>query len=163
LAHDHHSASSAVFPDEKFVVVANLYDGLDWYNISDRTCSRSVPLRINHNVPIPVLLVDGGKVLVVGGTSGSAKVLDSHTVETIQTLEHNRKKLFMIKAHSIVLIKILIFQPTISSKHWYALTPPSICNNFIMAYRHFTSRKKLGRGTSQVERLSRSFRYGHRN
>ena len=85
------SASSAVSPDEKVVVVANLYDGLDWYKIPDRTFSRSVPLRINYNVPIPVLLVDGGKILLVGGTSGTVKVLDANTAETIQTLEHDRK------------------------------------------------------------------------
>ena len=86
------SASSAVSPDEKVVVVANLYDGLDWYSIPDRTFSRSVPLHINHNVPIPVLLVDGGKTLLVGGTSGNVKVLDAHTAETIQKLDHDCTK-----------------------------------------------------------------------
>lgn len=76
--------------DEKVIIVANLYDGLDWYNIPDRTFSRSVPLRINHNVPIPVLLVDGGNTLLVGGTSGSVKILNPHTAETIQALDHTR-------------------------------------------------------------------------
>ena len=71
--------------------MANLYDGLDWYKISDRTFSRSVPLRINHNVPIPVLLVDDGKTLLVGGTSGNVKILDARTAETVQTLDHDRK------------------------------------------------------------------------
>lgn len=85
-----HRASSAVSPDEKVIVVANLYDGLDWYKIPDRSFSRSVPLRINRNLPIPVLLVDGGKTLLVGSTSGNVKVLDAHTAETIQTLEHDR-------------------------------------------------------------------------
>ena len=83
------SASSAVSLDEKVVVVANLYDGLDWYSIPDRTFGRSVPFRINHNVPIPVLLIDNGKALLVGGTSGNATILDAHTAETIQTLEHD--------------------------------------------------------------------------
>ena len=100
-----HSASSAVSPDEKVVVVANLYDGLDWYKIPDRTFSRSVPLRINHNVPIPVLLVDRGKTLLVGGTSGNVKVLDAHTAETIQTLDHDRKKFLTVK-YSIILTRI---------------------------------------------------------
>lgn len=70
--------------------MANLYDGLDWYNITDRTFSRSVPLRINHNVPIPILLADGGNALLVGGTSGTIKILNTHTAETIQTLDHTR-------------------------------------------------------------------------
>jgi len=86
------SASSAVSPNEKFVVVANLYDGLDWYKLPERTFSRSVPLRITRNVPIPVLLVDEGKTLLVGGTAGNVKVLDAHTAETVQTLDHDRRK-----------------------------------------------------------------------
>ena len=84
-----HGASSAVSPDEKVIVVTNLYDGLDWYKIPDRCFSRSVPLRINQNLPIPVLLADGGKVLIVGSTSGNVKVLDAHTAETTQTLAHD--------------------------------------------------------------------------
>lgn len=104
----HYSASSAVSPDEKVVVVANLYDGLDWYKISDRAFSRSVPLRISHNVPIPVLLVDGGNILLVGGTSGNAKILDAHTAETIQILDHNRTKLLTVRSHSKALIEIPI-------------------------------------------------------
>lgn len=98
------SASSAVSPDENVVIVANLYDGLDWYKIPDRTFSRSVPLRINQNVPIPVLLVDGGKTLLVGGTSGSVKVLDAQTAETVQTLDHDRetfKKVFHNNANQV--------------------------------------------------------------
>lgn len=88
-------------------MVANLYDGLDWYQISDRVFSRSVPLRIGHNVPIPVLFVDDGKILLVGGTSGNAKILDAQTAETIQTLDHHRTKPLTIISHSMVLIPIL--------------------------------------------------------
>lgn len=71
---------------------------MDWYKIPDRTFSRSVPLRINHNVPIPVLLVDGGKTLIVGGTSGNVKVLDAHTAETTQTLDHDRMESLVVEA-----------------------------------------------------------------
>ena len=85
-----HRASSAVSPNEKVIVVANLYDGLDWYKIPDRCFSRSVPLRINQNLPIPVLLADEGKTLIVGSTSGNVKILDAHTAETVQTLVHDR-------------------------------------------------------------------------
>lgn len=80
-------------------MVANLYDGLDWYKIPDRIFSRSVPLRISHNVPIPVLLVDSGETLIVGGTSGTAKILDAHSAETIQTLDHDRAKSLSIDLH----------------------------------------------------------------
>jgi hypothetical protein len=70
-------------------VVSNLYDGLDWYKIPDRTFSRSVPIRIAKNVIIPVQFVDGDALLVTGGTSGMAKVLDARTAETVQTLDHD--------------------------------------------------------------------------
>ena len=102
-----HRASSTISPDEKVVVVANLYDGLDWYKIPDRSFSRSVPLRINQNFPIPVLLVDGGNTLLVGSTSGNVKILDAHTAETIQTLEHDRMS-STIRSPPIILTKALI-------------------------------------------------------
>ena len=75
--------------DEKTLVVSNLYDGLDWYNISDRVFSRAVPVRIVQNKPIPVLFIDNGNAIMVGGSSGAARILDSRTAETIQTLDHN--------------------------------------------------------------------------
>ena len=83
------SGCSTVSSDEKVVVVSNLYDGLDWYTIPDRAFSRSVPIRIARNVIIPVQFVDGDYLLITGGTSGTAKVLDARTAETIQTLDHD--------------------------------------------------------------------------
>lgn len=70
-------------------MVSNLYDGLDWYKIPDRAFSRSVPIRIAKNVIIPVQFADGDNLLITGGTSGMAKVLDARTAETIQTLDHD--------------------------------------------------------------------------
>ena len=72
-------------------MVSNLYDGLDWYKIPNCTFSRSVPTRIAKNVIIPVQFFDKDTVLITGGTSGTAKLLDARTAETIQTLEHNCK------------------------------------------------------------------------
>jgi hypothetical protein len=72
-------------------VVSNLYDGLDWYSIPERTFSRAVPIRITRNKPIPVLFINEGDALVVGGSSGDARILDSRTAETLQTLEHDRE------------------------------------------------------------------------
>ena len=83
------SGCSTVSSDEKIVVVSNLYDGLDWYKIPDRAFSRSVPIRIAKNVIIPVRFADEDALLITGGTSGMAKVLDARTAETIQTLDHD--------------------------------------------------------------------------
>jgi hypothetical protein len=71
--------------------VSNLYDGLDWYKISDRAFNRSVPIRIAKNVIIPVQFADEDNLLITGGTSGMAKVLDARTTETVQTLDHDCK------------------------------------------------------------------------
>ena len=70
-------------------MVSNLYDGLDWYKIPDHTFSHSVPIRITKNVIIPVQFADGDNLLITGGTSGMAKVLNAHTSETVQTLDHD--------------------------------------------------------------------------
>ena len=83
------SGCSTVSSDEKVIVASNLYDGLDWYKILDRTFTRSVPFRIAKNVIIPVQFVDEDALLITGGTSGMAKVLDARTADTIQTLDHD--------------------------------------------------------------------------
>lgn len=87
------SGRSTISLDEKTLVVSNLYDGLDWYNIPDRVFSRAVPVRIVRNKPIPVLFIDNGNAIVVGGSSGTARILDSRTAETIQSLDHSGKSL----------------------------------------------------------------------
>ena len=85
------SGRSAVSPDEKSIVVSNLFDGLDWYTLSDQKLSHTVPYPINlqHNVPVPVQFTDDGTAIIVGGTCGSGRVLDASTFETIQMLPHD--------------------------------------------------------------------------
>lgn len=77
--------------DEKYIVVSNLYDGLDWYSIADRALSHTVQCPINQqmNLPIPVLFTRDGGTIITGGTCGSVRVLDASTSETIQTLPHS--------------------------------------------------------------------------
>jgi len=85
------SGSSAVSPGEKHIVVSNLFDGLDFYSIADRVLSHSVPCPINqqNNVPVPVLFSGDGNTVIVGGTSGSVRILDSGSCETLQVLSHD--------------------------------------------------------------------------
>lgn len=86
-----HSGRSTISLDEKTLVVSNLYDGLDWYSIPNRAFSRAVPIRIVRNKPIPVLFIDNGNAIMVGGSSGAVRILDSRTAETMQTLDHSSK------------------------------------------------------------------------
>lgn len=78
-------------PDERFVVVSNLFDGFDWYSLSDRTIRHTIPIRINpqKNLPVSVTFTADGDSVVVGGTNGGARVLDSRTSETTQLLPHD--------------------------------------------------------------------------
>lgn len=97
-----HSGRSTISLDEKTLVVSNLYDGLDWYSIPDRVFSRAVPIRITRNNLIPVLFIDNGNAIVVGGSSGAVRILDSRTAETIQTLDHNSESFDMTAESSAV-------------------------------------------------------------
>jgi len=80
-----------VSPDERFVVVSNLFDGFDWYSVLDRTIRHTIPIRINpqKNLPVPVTFTTDGDSVVAGGTSGGARVLDCRTSETTQLLPHD--------------------------------------------------------------------------
>lgn len=85
------SGYSAISPDEKHLVVSNLFDGLDWYSITEHKLNHSVPCPINlqNNIPVPVLFGENGRLIITGGSSGTARILDSMTAETIQTLSHD--------------------------------------------------------------------------
>ena len=85
------SGWSAISPGEKHIVVSNLFDGLDFYCIADRALSHSVPYPMNqqNNVPVPVLFSSDGNIVIVGGVSGSARILDSGSCETLQVLPHD--------------------------------------------------------------------------
>ncbi|KAF9643066.1 hypothetical protein BDM02DRAFT_3192255 [Thelephora ganbajun] len=82
---------SAISPGEKHIIVSNLFDGLDFYSITDRALSHSVPCPINQqkNTLVPVLFNSDGSIIIVGGTSGSVRVLDSSSCETLQVLSHD--------------------------------------------------------------------------
>lgn len=42
-----------------------------------------------NNVPVPVLFSSDGSIVIVGGVSGSARILDSGSCETLQVLPHD--------------------------------------------------------------------------
>jgi len=42
-----------------------------------------------NNALVPVLFSNDGKAVIVGGTSGSLRVLDSRSYETLQVLSHD--------------------------------------------------------------------------
>ena len=92
------SGWSAISPEEKHIVVSNLFDGLDFYSIVDRSLSHSVPCPINqqNNALVPVLFNDAGSTIIVGGSSGSVRVMDSSSCETLQVLSHDGQLLAIL-------------------------------------------------------------------
>lgn len=76
-------------------MVSNLFDGLDFYSIANRALSHSVPCPMNQqdNGLVPVLYSNDGSILIVGGSSGSMRVLDSRSCETLQILSHDGRSL----------------------------------------------------------------------
>lgn len=85
------SGWSAISPEGTHIVVWNLFDGLDFYSIADRVLSHSTPCPINqqNNKPVPVLFNGDGSIIIVGGTFGSIRVMDSSSYETLQVLSHD--------------------------------------------------------------------------
>ena len=85
------SGWSAISPEERHIVVTNLFDGLDFYSIANCALSHSVPCPINqqNNALVPVVYSSDGSAIIVGGTSGSIRVLDSRSCETLQVLAHD--------------------------------------------------------------------------
>ena len=85
------SGRSCISPDGKFVVVSNMYDGVDFYSIPSHAFSHTVLYRVNPHVnsPIPVEFIPDGRTLLIGGTYGSARMIDTQTSETIQLLPHS--------------------------------------------------------------------------
>lgn len=71
-----------------------MYDGVDFYSISTHAFSHTVPYRVNPhmNSPIPVEFVPDGRALLIGGTYGSARMVDTQTSETIQLLPHSGER-----------------------------------------------------------------------
>ncbi|KAF9790990.1 WD40-repeat-containing domain protein [Thelephora terrestris] len=92
---------SCVSPDGKFVAVSNMYDGVDFYSISTPAFSHTIQYRVNPhmNSPIPVEFFPDGRVLLIGGTHGSARMVDTQTYETIQLLPHSGDLIQAVNVH----------------------------------------------------------------
>ena len=68
----------------------NLYDGFDAYTMKSRTHFRSYrfPASEKDNVPLSCILINDGKHIVCGTTSGKAVVLDAITLAHQADLLH---------------------------------------------------------------------------
>lgn len=51
--------------------------------------SVTCPMNQQNNALVPVLFSGDGNAVIVGGTAGSVRVMDSHSYETLQVLSHD--------------------------------------------------------------------------
>jgi len=77
-------------PKTDLFVVHNLYDGFDAYTMRSRTHFRSYrfPTSAADNVPLSCTLINDGRHVVCGTTSGKAVVLDATTLAHQADLFH---------------------------------------------------------------------------
>lgn len=77
-------------PKTDLFVVHNLYDGFDAYTMKSHTHFRSYrfPTSAKDNVPLSCTLINSGRHVVCGTTSGKAVVLDATTLAHQADLLH---------------------------------------------------------------------------
>lgn len=88
-----HSGRFFYSPKPDIFVVHNLYDGFDAYTMKSRAHFRSYrfPASEEYNVPLSCVLINNGRHIVCGTTSGKAVVLDAATLAHQVDLLHCRK------------------------------------------------------------------------
>lgn len=71
------------------MLCSNLYDGVDLYNLEDRTHIRTFPQESSpdHNVPVPVLFIENGQSALIGSTCGQVTLVDLVTNRQLK-LDH---------------------------------------------------------------------------
>jgi hypothetical protein len=84
-----HSGRSALAPNEKFLLVSNLFDGFDAYNLEDRQLFRSYRSNLTDNVPLPCHVIDNGTSVLLGSSVGLATIVNVTTVAHVQDLHHD--------------------------------------------------------------------------
>lgn len=82
------SGRSALSPDGDLIAVTNLYDGVDWYTVKTRQCVHSSIDRVETNVPMPVIFIDRGSAILVGGSCGHAMICNTEGSDPISLLQH---------------------------------------------------------------------------
>ncbi|KAH7904585.1 WD40-repeat-containing domain protein [Hygrophoropsis aurantiaca] len=79
---------SAVSPTEKFIVVSNLYNGFDQYDIQDGSWMRTYSTPITENIILPVIFADQGHTIILGSPCGFVMICRANSNEFLQGLRH---------------------------------------------------------------------------
>ena len=87
---------SAVSPNERFLAVTNLYDGIDWYSLDsnhfmDASFQHTTTHPISDNVILPMTFIHNGTAVLSGTSTSCARItnLKDHTLAEL--LQHDRE------------------------------------------------------------------------
>lgn len=83
------SASSAISPDQKTIVVCNLFNGFDRYSLDDTDFLQSYTVRMQENIVLPVKFIHNGSKLLFGSSCGSVNIVNCDTGCCISVLPHD--------------------------------------------------------------------------
>lgn len=76
-------------PDEDLLLVSNLHDGVDLYNLPEVSLAKSIKHLIRHNMPKQVTFAFSGSVAVSGTDSGHVLVHDVNSGALLASLSHS--------------------------------------------------------------------------
>jgi hypothetical protein len=84
------SGRSCLLEDQGAIAVTNLFDGVDWYDLTNQRLVNSLRTTIVDNVITPIISDSAGS-LVIGGSCGAVQVLQPSPAAVVQTLELERE------------------------------------------------------------------------
>jgi len=84
------SGRSCLLEDQGAIAVTNLFDGVDWYNLTNQGLVDSIKTTIVDNVITPIIS-DGAGSLIIGGSCGTVQVLKPFPAAVVQKLELERE------------------------------------------------------------------------
>ncbi|KAF8264021.1 hypothetical protein EI94DRAFT_1703551 [Lactarius quietus] len=96
---------SAISPNEKTLVITNLYDGIDWYSLStnhfmDTPFQHTTTHPTPENVMLPVTFIHGGSAVLSGTSYGCARITNTENWSLAERLPHEAGDIVQAVAYS---------------------------------------------------------------
>lgn len=84
-----HRGISALSADQRTIVVSNLCDGFDSYDLQNRNHVMTYRTKIAENVVLPVRFINSGSALLFGSACGAVSITNVGSSKFSQHLIHN--------------------------------------------------------------------------
>ncbi|KAK6997500.1 WD40-repeat-containing domain protein [Favolaschia claudopus] len=91
---------SAFSPAARMIVSTNLTNGVDWYDIVEKSLSSRTAHSVSTelNIPLPVTFI-GADMIAVGSAKGSVCIFKMGSVEPLQVLDHDNEMVQALVAY----------------------------------------------------------------